>query len=53
MDPGSEAPCKTAAGFLPNTQEYVATILYQVSLQEAVASARLHLCAVAVKSFLH
>ena len=36
-----------------NTGEYVATILYQVSLQQAIASARIQLCAVAIKSFLH
>ena len=33
------------------TREYVATILYQISLQ-AIASARMQLCAVAIKSFL-
>ena len=40
-------------GLIRNTQEYAATILCQVSLQEAIASARLQLCAVAVKSFSH
>ena len=33
--------------------DYVATILHQVSLQQAIASARIQLCAVAIKSFLH
>ena len=36
-----------------NTREYVATILHQVSLQQAIASARIQLCAIAIKSFLH
>ena len=39
-------------GFHRNTPEYVATIsVYQVSLQEAIANARLQLYAVAIKSF--
>ena len=38
-------------GFHRNTREYVATILYQVSLHEAIANARLQLYAVAIKSF--
>ena len=38
-------------GFHRNTREYVATILYQVSLQEAIPNDRLHLYAVAIKSF--
>ena len=33
------------------TREYVATILYHVGLQEAVASTRLQLCAASIKSF--
>ena len=36
-----------------NTREYVATILHQVSLQQAISSARIQLCAVAIKSSLH
>ena len=40
-------------GFHRNTREYVATILYQVSLQQVIASARIQLCAVAIKSFIH
>ena len=38
----------TKTGFHRNTREYVATILYQVSLQEAIANARLQLYAVAI-----
>ena len=38
-------------GFHRDTQEYVATILYQVSLQEAIANTRLQLYAVVTKSF--
>ena len=36
-------------------EEYVATILYQVSLRPAIGlvSARIQLCAVSIKSFLH
>ena len=44
-------PLSAKTGFHQNTWEYAATILYQVSLQEAIASARLQLCAVAIKSF--
>ena len=36
-----------------NTRDYVATILYQVSLQQVIATTRIQLCAVAIKSFLH
>ena len=49
MDQGSEAPRLSSIEIL----KYVATILYQVSLQQAIASAIIQLCAVAIKSFLH
>ena len=46
MDLGSEAPRLGSIETL-----YVATILYQVSSQEAIADARLQLYNVAIKSF--
>ena len=48
MDPGSKAPRLEILEL-----ENVATILYQVSLQQAIASARIQLCAVAIKPCLH
>ena len=45
MNLGSEV---TRLGSIKILREYVVTILYQVSLQKAIDSARLQLCAVAI-----